>query len=302
MRRPRQRQRQPRPGCARDSAAPATATGSQTCVRFQKPHIGKSSRTSGWQLDQHRRRRPSAAASAQPRAQRQVVDRVPGQHLRRADVRRAGLARAQRQLGVLARRQRRVVEEAADPLEQLARVDDVAGLRPRHRRDDPLRVRPGAVGVRLLVGVRQRHALDDRAGVGLRRGQRALQPVGRRAAVVVGEDDERRGRGAPAGVAQLAARWARRVGVEAQRARLDRVVAQQPLGLAAVVGVVGDDHLEPLARQRLLLERVQQPAQPQRAVVRGDDDGDRGAHAAAIMRSAIIAPVERQPVAARPAR
>src|SRR4051812_10353323 len=83
------------------------------------------------------------------------------------------------------------------------------------------RARPGAAG--------GGPARDRRGG--------ALEPVGRRAAVVVGEQHDRRAAGAPGRVA-LAGRAAgtRR---EAHRPRAERVVGQQPRGLLA--GVVEAD-------------------------------------------------------------
>jgi hypothetical protein len=58
--------------------------------------------------------------------------------------------------------------------------------------------------------------------------------------------------------------------------------AVERLGLEALApgGVVGDDDLEARSVERLLLQRVEQPAQPQGAIVRGHGDGDLrpGAH------------------------
>jgi hypothetical protein len=133
-----------------------------------------------------------------------------------------------------------------------------------------LRLRPG----------RALNHLARSAGGAL--GQRR-EPARRDPAVVVRERDELAARCAPADV-PLPGR--------AAGPRVDRPVAQRPVGRERViveharggagVVVVHDDQLPPLARQGLLLERVQQPAQPQVPCMRGDDDadGDRAAHVA----------------------
>jgi len=126
-----------------------------------------------------------------------------------------------------------------------------------------------------LVRVWARRALNDRAGVPSSGVERSLEPVRRRATVIVGERDHRRASRAPAEVALVAGRASPRVERSvAQHPRGgQRVRDQQLLGLGAA-RVVTDDHLEASGRERLLFERVQQPAQPQRAVAGGHHHGN----------------------------
>jgi len=64
----------------------------------------------------------------------------------------------------------------------------------------PENVVDGRVQQAMLVRVWTRRGLDDRAGVRVSRLQRLGQPLARRPAIVVGEDDDRRARGAPGGL------------------------------------------------------------------------------------------------------
>jgi hypothetical protein len=127
-----------------------------------------------------------------------------------------------------------------------------------------------------LVGVRLRRALDHGARMAAGGLERALDEVPRRAAVVVDEHDDRGRPGAPREVAVVAASsGARRHGGLAQRAVLsERMGAQELARLLA--RVVPHDHLEALARQRLVHQRVQQPAKPEGPVVRGHRHRDLG--------------------------
>jgi hypothetical protein len=86
-------------------------------------------------------------------------DRLPGC----GDVVDPILARRGCERGVLADHARLV--EAAEALEQRARVDDVARLRPGGRWLDVLLVVDGRVQQAVLVRVRMRRTLDDGAGV-----------------------------------------------------------------------------------------------------------------------------------------
>ena len=128
-------------------------------------------------------------------------------------------------------------------------------------------------------------------------GERVRKPLGGRAAVVVREGDDRRACQPPGGVAVAPGRRAagRQRHVAQDAGGRERVRLQELLGLGPR-RVMPDDDLELLAWQRLLLERVQEPAQSQRPVVRGDDDADlglRAVHARAIMPEHGYAPRPR---------
>ena len=158
----------------------------------------------------------------------------------------------------------------------VARVGDVAGLRVEVRRIDSQRPVVGGRHHRALERVRAGGTLDDRP----RRGRRAVsspssQPGSGRQSSSVNAISSARGL-APADVPLP--RRASRAGLDphcAQRPDRQRMAVEQ-LEVARV-GVVVDEHdLVALRLERLLLERVQQPPQPQPAAMRGHDDADFG--------------------------
>jgi hypothetical protein len=156
---------------------------------------------------------------------------------------------------------------AGSRLEHRARVEDVAGLGEAARRVDGDRARVRAGERAALLGVGRRGALDDRAGVLARGREQRVEPRRLRAAVVVGEGDQRRPRRPPSEVA-----LARRAALPGRDAQLPRQHRMRQL----VLVVVHDDHLEALARKRLRGERVEQPREADAPRVRGHDDADLG--------------------------
>ena len=77
-----------------------------------------------------------------------LEDRVVDERLGREDRRRARLGRAPAEVGVLARGRRVALVEAVQPLEQRARVEDVAGLEVRGQLGQPQRLGERARGCR----------------------------------------------------------------------------------------------------------------------------------------------------------
>ena len=144
--------------------------------------------------------------------------------------------------------------EAADALEQLARVEDVAGLHVRvgpgdHERagERPLE-RPD---LREVGGPRVGAALDDRPRVRPRGGEPVLEPAGGGDAIVVGEREQARAGGVPA---LLAGDGEAAVLVAAYHAQVEAAaleLAGEHVG--GVVGgtVVDDQDLEALAGKAL---------------------------------------------------
>ena len=190
----------------------------------------------------------------------------------------ARLERPPEQVGVLGGRHLHGLVEPAQPLEQLARVGDVAGLpHERRRLVDPLRegMRAGPVD-QPLVGVGDGRPLHHGAGVGprgLAAHPRAIPAGGRQSSSVKTTVGARAAR-------QPALRFT--AGLFASEARGRRTPARVS-GWAfsisldlRVPGVVGDHHLEAVAVERLLLERVQQPAEAKRPPVGGDQHAQLG--------------------------
>jgi hypothetical protein len=216
-----------------------------------------------------------AGADAQLAHRSELVDRVTDERALVEDAGRTGLDRAPGEVGVLTtvNPPERLGVEAADGLEDLLGIEDVAGLKGgvvgghSHR----ARERSEAVSLRRI---RLSGALDDCAGGFGTGGEAGLEPVRGRHAVVVGEGDELRprrtpsvlaGRGAAAvvGMADYA-----EVQVACRKSRL-----QHPRGHVRG-GVVDDDDLEPIAGERLCPEPLEQALEALRAVVRGHGNRD----------------------------
>ena len=185
-----------------------------------------------------------------------------------------GLDRAPGEVGVLAAVDppERLDVEAADRLEHLARVEDVAGLKGGvvGGHSDRPRERPEPVG---LLGVGLGAALDDRAGVLGAGGEAALEPLGRRHAVVVGERDQRRPRRPPPVLARGRPAPVLGVGDDPQVELAARELALEHLGGRVGRSVVDDHDLELVAGERLGAKRGEQALQLPGAVE--GRDGDR---------------------------
>ena len=172
------------------------------------------------------------------------------------------------EVGVLAAEPERLVE-AAEPLEQGPRIGDVAGLEPPGGLRHLLRPREPGQQVE-LVGVGLGSPLEEPA-LPRRRPDHRLEPARLRAAVVVGERDQRRlgrppaevslrGRAGDAGEGELAQPQAR------------RGAGERRFGVA----VADHDHLEALAGDRLHRERLECEGEPRLPSPGRDDDGDLG--------------------------
>jgi hypothetical protein len=178
------------------------------------------------------------------------------------------------QVRVLSARDREgLLVEAADPLDEGARVDHVAGLEMGARAGHLERARERPAPLE-LVRARLRPPLEDGVGMARRAAQGSREPVGIGDAVVVGEGDQRRSRCPPARVAGRG-RAGRRV--EPQRAQLQgafRLGVLQDPGRRVSRAVVDRDDLELTRRERLAAQRIEQLGQPLRPVVGGEDGGD----------------------------
>ena len=125
----------------------------------------------------------------------------------------------------------------------------------------------------LFVGIGGDGALDDGARVPPDGGEDVLEPILGRAAVIVGED-QRVGAGQfDGGVAICPGQRGTRgqAGPAQALGGGERVLAEHAVGLLTR-RVMAHDDLPPRVLERLLRQRIQQPAQAQGPIVRGDDD------------------------------
>ena len=211
-----------------------------------------------------------APGAAQRARRRPRVDRVVGERVGRGDVARAPAARARRR-GRCPRRRRREAPRRSRRGARAARADRaMLQVWPQGSGGSTRRVRAcGADEQSRLVGSGRVAPWTTAPGCAARpRAQRARSQSagGRQSSSVKATSGARAAR-------QPALRWRGGPGPGAKRQVAQHAGARERVRRAAAPRsrrrrVVGDDDLEALARERLLLERVEQPAQPQRAVVR----------------------------------
>ena len=200
----------------------------------------------------------------------------------------ASLESARTQVGVLASRARVGFVEAADTLEQGARIRNVAGLVVRARAVDAhgLGERPQSVGFR---GIRERPTPDDRVTASTGGRQKRLQPRRRGNAVVIREGDERSVGQPPAAIAgcRRPPRLVVSNGSQAELAQLELSIKdrRRPVGRR----VVDDHHLEVRTRQRLGAKRGKERKEPVAPIMgRGDHGYQRGCHVVILGRPGCL--------------